>query len=326
MSATNLSMSKKDYHATISHSHPTSMTSIKIPALYQMFTSPVSCIEHVISTRYSTLLYKVSFKLNLLLRRRLRSQQSHAESSTNRSRPPLQWPHQASSRNRSSATPTSDGQEIDKWRSTDDPNSRALEALHISARYHDRGGKGHRRASPAASSRHHGSGVSKRHERPRNTASRSQTKDRAGNVKAHAVTSLLSSTESVSDSLCEQDTSITASSLLSDCMANDEAEAQVPVVRDDDYDDDEDDDEGVYRQVSRTPSSYASAHLDTEFQENLRAVPADSRHLYLEYYERTRGGGEAEAANNDDYWTWDPLKGRWFHVDEVTKSVVWFMG
>lgn len=136
-----------------------------------------------------------------------------------------------------------------------------------------------------------------------------------------AAASLASSAESAGNSSCERVSSI-ATTIPSDCGANDEPEVQVCGSEDD-----EERQPGSEDDDSVPPEQHQDTGPETEHQANLLAAPEDSRHLYQEYYKSIYGEGRAEADDkNDDYWKWDRDRQRWFHEDAHTRSVVWFLG
>ncbi|TRX90829.1 hypothetical protein FHL15_008233 [Xylaria flabelliformis] len=222
-----------------------------------------------------------------------------------------------------------------------------------------------RRTSTATSYRHRNSGVAKRQERAFTTKPmplRPRISD-TGNVDTHTAISQASTTDSAADSVrsCEQDSSSTALSLLSDlnhgaippCVfhdntaptdsdANINTAAQVSVSQEGDSylaneapfsEQVEHDFESGDSATSCLSSCEQLAglspllHHDTEFRANFLAAPKDSRHLFLEYYKRTHGGQVIEAESQSEvYWKWDPERQQWFHKDPNTQSVMWFLG
>ncbi|KAI0467550.1 hypothetical protein F4859DRAFT_237223 [Xylaria cf. heliscus] len=294
---------------------------------------------------------------------RLCPPRSNSQKVAIRPHPSLWWDYSVNIQDGNNTTSTSYNATTIRRRSADDAlTPKALEAFHIPPRHYILSHLS-RRTSTVTSCRLHNSGIVKRPVSTRPIASQPQISD-VGNVDTNAAVSQVSSAESVVDTVgsCEQDSSSTGLSLLSDpnhgnsppCIldnniwpansdANDEAAAQVSATPDAEvyqtneaspneriqHESEGDDDAlDLHEDDDQTAAaSSLSLYPDTEFQANLLAAPEDSRHLFLEYYERTHGNQVIEAESQSEvYWKWDQEKQKWFHKDANTESVVWFMG
>ncbi|KAI0446352.1 hypothetical protein F4803DRAFT_547345 [Xylaria telfairii] len=296
---------------------------------------------------------------------RLCPQRSNSQQVVIKPHPPYRSHCPANARDRSYTTPTSySPATIRKRPADDDLIPQGLEALQISPVHYSLSNCPGR-PSTAASYRHHNNGIAKRQERPTVTPIPSPPHiSDVRDVDAHAaIVSQASTTDSAADSVrsCEQDSSSTASSLVSDlnrgitpeCVssnytwlpnpdANNEAEVQVSASQ-----------HANICQANETPRSQPmqqesegdndslSSHEDevlalapslslrpeTEFEANLLAASEDSRHLFLEYYRRTHGDQVTKVESPSEvYWEWDQERQQWYHKEANTQSVVWFLG
>ncbi|KAI8948967.1 hypothetical protein F4801DRAFT_428845 [Xylaria longipes] len=297
---------------------------------------------------------------------RLCPQPSNSEKAVIKPYPYLRWHYPINVQDRNEPPTSYNPTTIRRRSADDDPTPKALQDLYISSGHYGLSNCS-RPTSTATSYRHHNSSIAKWQEHPfaiRPMPSQPQTID-AGKVDASSVAiSLASTTDSVADTVgsCEQDSSSTTLSLLSDlnhggtapCAfhnnirptnsdANDGAEAQVSASQDagvylandaaplseriQHESEDHDDASGSHENDEQAAELSPSLRLDTEFQANLLAAPEDSRYLFLEYYKRTHGDRGIETRSQSEvYWKWDIEKQKWFHKDPGTQSVVWFLG
>ncbi|KAI1118654.1 hypothetical protein F5Y14DRAFT_222944 [Nemania sp. NC0429] len=66
---------------------------------------------------------------------------------------------------------------------------------------------------------------------------------------------------------------------------------------------------------------------NTEYEANLAAASDETRHLFIEYYERAYGHNYVEEEDvADTYWKWDQGRQQWHHKNEDTGSEAWFLG